>query len=185
MKDVESSHAYSISSCIFFQREQHQDVTLPMLISEILSQLIDKDSDLMQFVPQDWPELQKYGSLPPIQSLRSVLIDCLKKWKSSYLICDALDECPDKIRRSFILELFKLQELCPDFRLLFASRDHILAEGTPLEHSPFLFIRATEEDLTTYIQHEVANRESFRDARRDKALKDLLIRTLIREAEGM
>lgn len=157
-----------------------------MLLGELVGQLLEDHESLRHIVPPQWLETQKYSLRPTLPSLREVLLKCLEPWDKSYFVCDALDECPESIRRSFILELFKLQELRPQLRLLFTSRDlSIIGEETPLEVAPTLTIRATIDDLEIYINHEVSIRENLRYARRNTSLKQLLIDTLIQQADGM
>lgn len=121
---------------------------------------------------------------PSLKELSNLLRVTIAKFNRVFIIIDALDECPKgaEARRAFLDELQFQQStvnLLVTSRLIESIRDDIGADAT-------LEISATNSDIERYLEGRINNdRRLSRHVDDDPALRELIIKTIIKNANGM
>jgi hypothetical protein len=113
----------------------------------------------------------------------TLLRDAINFFPKTLIIIDALDECPQGENRRVLLS--KLRELNPGLNLLITSR-RTPSITLDLRKSGNLEIRATDGDITSYLQERitVATEEIKYFIEDDETLYPLVIKTILEKANG-
>ena len=122
---------------------------------------------------------------PNLEEMTGLLIDELVLHERTYLVIDALDECPegDGTRQSFLKVLRDLRRL--NISIMLTSRfdmsiRHEFGAG------PSLGISADNYDIRTFIQYNLQrHRRLEKFIQRDPTLQEKIIQTIVQNAQGM
>ena len=162
------------------------------LLTSILAQLSAKSDRCCDILSGLYSKHAAGAQQPGVRALKQCMIDMLGDPEApmTYIIVDALDECPDtsgvvSLRERVLEVVEELVDLhLPNLRLCFTSRPEadIVAALEPLASHvvPLHDERGQKEDIRAYIESVV--RKMWRWRAEDKVL---VIDTLVRMADGM
>ncbi|KAI4124244.1 MAG: hypothetical protein LQ338_004901 [Usnochroma carphineum] len=173
-----ATYSYGVAAayCNFKER----DIQSPEnLLAGLCVQVIDGSKTVPEILVQLHKSHASKRTRPTLEDVLDVLKEVVKHFKTTYLIVDALDECPSEVRD---ILLQKLKALQPMIRLLVTTRPTIdqFAENATIE------IRASHGDQEKYIHSRVASgsRLSSLLQRRTRLLSEVCNK-VIDKASGM
>ena len=151
------------------------------MIASILQQILTKStfvSDGLRAL-YDHHEPKKTG--PTIEELSVQLQAYVCNLEKSFVVIDALDECPIVKRQEFLSHLRILQ---PALNLMITTRpaDHI-KNGFP--EAACVEIRAKDTDIQSYCEAKIRSDHRLDLVRNDADLMNLVINTIAKNAQKM
>ncbi|KAL8748994.1 MAG: hypothetical protein Q9184_006986 [Pyrenodesmia sp. 2 TL-2023] len=142
------TYSYSVAAayCNFKEREIQSPENL---LAGLCVQVIDDSKPLPETLVQLHGCHASRRTRPSLDDVLDVFKEAAKRFETTYLIVDALDECLLEVRRVLLQELKSLQ---PMVRLLVTTRPPTdqFAEDVTIE------ISASDDDLEKYVQSRVA-----------------------------
>ena len=145
-----------------------------------------------ELIPSDLLKFKHDSHHPSFASLQDILISLANSYDQTFLIIDALDECPIDKREYIIGFLIKAVKLIPCVKVFITSRkESDIAEAFKHEETPIVEVKVENvaEDIRNYVGAEV---KRLRDGYSGKklyigndALEDKIVRALTDKAEGM
>ena len=147
--------AKSATACVFCD---YKDIaaTKPInLISDLLSQILERQKSLPRNVSELYEKQEKMASKPSLKDMNDILHESAKTQKI-YLIVDALDECPDKDDNRNIL-LQQLSHLRGPCNILLTSRPSV-SISEYFDNYLTIEITAKESDIDKYIAGHLSSR---------------------------
>ena len=137
-------------------------------------------------VPDDMRALyQKHrgkGTRPSPAQYSELLQSLSKECSEVYVVVDALDECEEHIWSGFLTEL---SDSVSNLHLLCTSR-HIDDNGENFAGSRHIEIRASDEDIKTYILAQVKAKDRLaRFCKKNAAFRDEILTAILQKAQGM
>lgn len=172
--------------CVFFNRERHQQITTSMVLGSLLVQFINMRDIIPSDIVRTWVAHQEDSSLPHSRIMGSMLLTELRRFSKSFIIIDALDECPSQTQRELLFSLCAAQRDHPALHLLVSSRNMGgIGEDTDLDQAPVFEISAQAKDLHLYIENQVKIKHGLRLCRKNEDLLTQLKTTLIQKANGL
>ena len=168
---------------LFCSYRQQADQGATDLFAAVLKQLVQSRPDLIAPVMSMHDHHFKRGSRPSLDELMQALLSICSSYSTVYIVVDALDECSYKtgVRRRLVDMLHSLQAN-GNVRLLFTSR-FIPDVTIDFQSSPWLEIRASEEDVKRYIAGQIPRLSEA--IQRDEELKHLVQSKIAEAADGM
>jgi hypothetical protein len=127
--------------------------TVTNLIASLLKQLVQDCRSISGNVKSFYHRHQNQSTSPTLDEFTKALETEIKTYAKVFIVVDALDECPES-NSSRVNLLRALQSLTGPVNLMVTSRDLPSIE----QHFPdarHLHIRATDEDVTTFIQSQL------------------------------
>jgi hypothetical protein len=120
------------------------------------------------------------GTRPSIEEIMEVLRSEIGSYSKSkiFIVVDALDECPENVRRGLLAQL---GALLPSAQLMITSRPHIASEFPSTE----LEVRASDDDLRDYIDARLRDPRLVRHLEGREVLRNDIRRHVIDSAQGM
>jgi hypothetical protein len=172
--------------CFYCNYKQDSEQTTHHILSAILKQLVQSCSSLSDKIKALYTRYKSTTSSPDLDEIESTLMDEISRYELVFLILDALDELGER-RRKELVEI--LSRLPSSFRLLATSRDVGDIDASFIWDS-MLLIRASMEDLKTYIHSRVMNEKKWKTTfgkflADDRQLEDEIVNTVAKKAEGM
>lgn len=159
-----------------YNEQQKQDAS--SLISSILRQIFQKDSDLtgeirdLYATGKGRPSLADFSRLLGLQTQR---------FSKVFIVIDALDECVDEDIREELVEALRL----PSVHLLVTSR-RLPSIGALFADAPHLEIKARDLDIKNYLNDRILNEKRLvRLVKTDVSLKTTIMSTVTEKAQGM
>ncbi|KAK0721680.1 hypothetical protein B0T26DRAFT_739157 [Lasiosphaeria miniovina] len=142
-----------------FQRQEEQ--TVAHLLASVLKQLAESQDSLASSVRELYDNHDIRRTRPSVDELAKALHSVAAMHSRVYVVVGALDECKtiDGCREKFLTEMFNLQAKT-QVNLLATSRP-IQDIQTKFQGSLSLTIRATNEDVQTYLTGHMARLPSF------------------------
>ncbi|KAK0765065.1 hypothetical protein N5P37_002542 [Trichoderma harzianum] len=121
------------------------------LVANLLKQLTQGRAAMPDFIKTLYAEFRKKPERPSLRNLSEAMRSVCLLYSKVFIIVDALDECQpaDNCRKSFLSEIFKLQEgTNVNF---FATARNIPDILEAFKHSSSLEISARDEDVQKYL----------------------------------
>ncbi|KAI9853123.1 MAG: hypothetical protein M1824_001536 [Vezdaea acicularis] len=169
---------------IYFDYKEEAIQTPLNIVSSLLKQLLQNRvklcSDLKPFCNRHW----RQNTRPSLSEISKVLQNVLTSHDRVFVVIDALDECPEKdgIRATF---LRWLKDLVKNMSMVVLSRPNVHIDQE-FKGVTRLEIRATEEDIVTYLEDRIQHNVSLqRSIKKDPHLKSLIIETITEKSQGM
>ncbi|KAK3378907.1 hypothetical protein B0T24DRAFT_493620, partial [Lasiosphaeria ovina] len=168
-----------------FQRQEEQKVV--HLLASVLKQLAESQDSLASSVRELYDNHNSNHNSrrtrPSVDELAKALHSVAAMHSRVYVIVDALDECKtiDGCRKKFLTEMFNLQATT-QVNLLATSRP-IQDIETEFQGSLSLKIRATNEDIQTYLTGHMARLPSF--VQDDPSLQTKIKDAIVQATDGM
>jgi hypothetical protein len=163
-----------------------QEQSLFGMYSAILRQLLQGKASIPEHVVSLHQKHNQRGTLPSINDIIEALIVTMSRYRRSFIILDALDECPlsdslGSVRYAFLRQILSLPNE-HDVSLLATSRidQEIIAlfeGGTSME------VQATREDIQQYIDVRLNDLRPF--VHRKPELKQCIKDEITDAAKGM
>ena len=176
---------------IFFDYKDQERQTVKAILRSLLRQVIQAIGEIPQSIQQlyDALPLDKKENTMDEDQCTSLLKNLIRDQpRDTFLIFDALDECPDighdsKEARSRINSA--MLKLATVGRLFITARPHV-HPATVIPDCHHLEIRATDSDMCCYIDARIKEHERLRRlVGSDLQLANRLNETLCRKANGM
>jgi hypothetical protein len=127
------------------------------LVGSLIRQLVEQNVDLTEQVSKLFDSKES----PTLNDYRHFLLSLCGKFRRTYVLVDALDECSVKVRTSFIPILKGLEEA--SVRLFVTSRPNPEDIKVHFQEAPRIDIRATDKDIRLYEQERMNANETFRE----------------------
>ncbi|KAL4867877.1 hypothetical protein BDV12DRAFT_186298 [Aspergillus spectabilis] len=133
---------------------------LRALLLQLSVQLNDDEKDLQQLY-----EAYKSGT-PPMDALLSSLKNVICKFRDSYILLDALDECPRDHEREDVLQTIKTMRdwNLPGFHLLVTSRNELdIRQSLQSPSTAEVKMRNAEieKDITNFVSYRLSHDPGF------------------------
>jgi hypothetical protein len=164
--------------CSYKEQEYQTDVNL---IASLLQQLVRRSA----FIPHEISSLYyrhiRKQTRPTLKEWTELLQSEVRRFSMVFTVIDALDECSDDIRDSFLTEIREL----PNINLLITAR-HGLAIEREFEDAASVEISASHGDIERYLESRIKRENRLgRYTMVDPTLKETIISTIIEKAKGM
>lgn len=116
--DVAFGHRFGVAAayCNFKERDMQSPENL---IAGLCVQLMDDSNPISETLANLYKSHQSKHTRPTLGDILKVLGEAVEHFRTSYLIIDALDECPSEVRDVLVPELKALQ---PKIKLLVTTR---------------------------------------------------------------
>jgi hypothetical protein len=136
-----------------FRRQDEQKVD--SLLASLLKQLAERQSSLPGTVKDLYDRHNTNRKRPSLDEVLTVLQSVVALYSRVFIVVDALDECQvsDGFRMRFLSEIFGLQAKCG--LNIFATSRPILEVAEEFRGSTTLEIRAHDEDVRKYLDHQI------------------------------
>ena len=169
---------------LYFSYDEQEAQTIENLLSNLLLQLVQKRGQISDSVFSSYKMHSLNRTRPSMREYTGLLQEELRKFSKTFLIIDALDECPTQNNRRgrFISEVLSLQ---PAVHLLLTSRPlHDI--GEMLSGASHLEIRARDEDVMLYLQNQIQQKDQLqRHIRAEPSLLEDIIKSIVQSVQGM
>jgi ATP/maltotriose-dependent transcriptional regulator MalT len=165
-------------ACIYCNYKEQAEQTVANLVASLLKQLIQGSHANFDKVHSLYARHRKRNSRPSLEELSRALESEIRTYSKVFVVVDALDECrEDDETRAKLQNL--LQSLPSNVNLMVTSRFLPLMAGN-VPGAEILLIRATDEDVKTYIESRIALAP-----RHIKNLRETIVSKLIENFDGM
>jgi hypothetical protein len=159
---------------------------------QIVSAFVKQLCQRKESIPSELLKFKRDSLHPSFASLQDILISLASSYDQTFLIVDALDECPIDKRDRVIGCLIKAVELIPHARVFVTSRkEPDIAEAFKREGTPIIEVKVENvaEDIRSYVHAEVERLRSGYNGKKlyigSDALEGKIVRVLTDKAEGM
>ncbi|KXX73563.1 Vegetative incompatibility protein HET-E-1 [Madurella mycetomatis] len=179
---LESASNHALPIAFFYFDYQDQSTQTPTtVLPSILRHLLENIDHIPPSVSSAYETLQPRGK-PPVYECERLIGEIAKAVGPTYIIIDALDECSSEHRTTFLRSLDNLSHT-HGLRLLVTSRPHFSDITHTFRRHPQIKIEAQEEDIRTYLRHELVRRDISSMA--DGDFVERLVQRLTEGADGM
>jgi Cdc6-like AAA superfamily ATPase len=153
------------------------------LLANLLKQLAECQPSLLGSVKDLYDRHKTKRTRPSIKEIWRTLQSVAAMYSRVFIIIDALDECQvsNGCRTRFLLEMFSLQTKCG--ANLFTTSRFILEITENFEGSILLEIRASKEDVQTYLDNYMFPRRAF--LRKNLELQEEIKAKIVESVKGM
>lgn len=159
-----------------YNEQQQQDAS--SLVSSILRQLVQKDSEITDEIRDLYTAGRGRPSLTDFSRLLGLQTE---RFSEVFIVIDALDECADEDIREELLEALRL----PSIHLLVTSRP-FPSIGALFADAPLLEIKARDFDIKNYLNGRILTEKRLvRLVKTDVSLKMTIMNTVTEKAQGM
>ncbi|KAJ6041236.1 hypothetical protein N7460_006626 [Penicillium canescens] len=169
---------------VFCSFRQHNEQTLEDLLSGFLKQLAQQQPEVPGCITTAYGQFIARGILPSVEKLIELLISVINSYGKVFMVLDALDEinASDGTTRSLIATLFEIQKEAP-ISFLATSRHAAIANILSVfrsNESQFLDIRASDEDVRTYIDGQLDTLRAVpsKDSKMRESIKDTIVKSV-------
>ena len=157
--------------------------TASNLIACLTRQIIGYPKELPQEMPSIYEDLQRQKSRPSFDELNRLLTAMCKKYKQTYVVVDALDECEASHERRLLLQVLESLPL-KSTKLFVTSRPNNEDIFQTFSRANQIIIAAAVVDLREYILERMNERRDFL-RRLTPELKERIMSTVSAGASGM
>ncbi len=164
-----------------FGRQHEQNIE--SLLANLLKQLAQRQDSIPDHIQTLYKKHTDKSTRPSRNDISSALHSVSALYSNVFIIIDALDECQvtDGCRAELLVEIFGLQARARA-RIFATSRFDPEIEKN-FEQTKSLEIRASEEDVQTYLAGKIARLPSFVSSNPD--LQDKIKTTISKTVDGM
>jgi len=170
---------------IYFRYDLKQDKLTPLaVIGNILKQLAVQKNDVRKSLQSLYEKHKEKKTDPSLKELCDILERDATRFKSIFVVLDALDESPESTR-PLLSDISKI----PNLKLMITGRHHVENWITLLSKvSAFvdLNIRARDDDILKFVRAEALRAvELVTFIEADPFLPDKIASRIVRNAKGM
>ena len=169
-------------ACIYCNFKRQADQMVDHLLASLLKGLLQGQTNFPQDVELLYQRHKSKGSRPSITEWSDTIKAITRDWSRIFLVIDALDECTGAGTRSRLLkEIASLQDhVNVSF---FATSRFIPDVLEEFNGQLMLEIRATDEDVSTYITDRMTELPAF--VRRNSMLQEEIVSKITAAVDGM
>lgn len=151
------------------------------LVASVLAQLVQARG-VTDEVRTLYQRHQTRATRPGLREISDLLQSVIQASTKVFIVIDALDECPETTRETFVGEIQRLRDTA---HLLVTSRQiSFIARGFP--NAIQLEIHASDSDLEIYIRSKTQQDPRLaRHLEQDPSLQEVVVATIIDNARGM
>ncbi|MCJ1358702.1 MAG: hypothetical protein MMC33_008702 [Icmadophila ericetorum] len=169
---------------IYCNYKESESQTPGNLLSDLLRQLILQKPaviDKLKILYENHKRNHTRLTLPEcLEVFQTVLVPLSR----TYIVIDALDECPEAGQTRDMLLNF-IEQLGPKVSLVITSRPVPHVEKT-LVNSHRLEIQASNEDMEHFLREKIRVSSNLKEfVKKDPSLLDIIISTIVEKAQGM
>ncbi|KAL8940049.1 MAG: hypothetical protein Q9216_003023 [Gyalolechia sp. 2 TL-2023] len=177
----ESSHPFGVAAAYCNFKEQ--DTQSPEnLIAGLCVQLMDDSDPMPEMLMELYKSHHSRKTRPMLSDVFKVFIEATKRLQTTYLVIDALDECPSEVRDVLVPEL---RALPSDIKLLVTTR-HVDSITRLFSASSTIEVLARRDDLEKYIISKIASSSRLSGLLKGRAtLVNEICDKIIEKANGM
>ncbi|CAI7597048.1 unnamed protein product [Penicillium viridicatum] len=171
---------------LYYSYDRPELVDLPRVLSALLKQLCQRKST----VPEELLQCKRNSLMPSFLTLQRLFTSVIKSFKETFIVIDALDECPGEARYSILGFLAQLVSTTGCTRILLMSRDEP-GIADILEGYPKLAVDEQDvaDDIRLYVRGEIKRLRAGYQGKKLYVQSDLLeeeIETkLVNNADGI
>lgn len=125
-------------------------------------------------------EYYKAGFQPLVTNIAGALENVVAEYKRVFVVIDALDECGEEHRCTFLKEIFRLQATLPIH--LFATSDFDPKIAALFTNADSLEVRADKQDMRAYLGCHMSRLPSFMGDY--PGLEEEIMCTILETADG-
>jgi hypothetical protein len=168
---------------IYFNYKEHLEQKPAAILASIIKQLSSQLLNLPKVVQDLYGRLALLKRRPSFRDLESILVAISKLFPQTYIVCDALDECPQSQRRELLP--FFLRIGLQKINLFLTSRDYPEDIQCFFENSAKVRLSARDDDITSYIEQKIEENPRAKRLVNEGKCKDLIISGIKRCANKM
>lgn len=147
-----------------------------------MKQLVQQRKDISPDLAALYTHHTSDNTCPSLTEFSRALGRQIPLFREVFIVVDALDECPDNARITFLDEL---QKLSPRTRLLVTSRPNA-SLNRKFADAALLEIRARDEDIKAYLEAWIDKQALWVGlVKKDPILRDTICAAILRKADGM
>lgn len=181
----ELQNSSSMSGCpvafFYFDYRDQEHQTSNYVLSSILRQIVATMPEIPKCVIDACDKEASAGSLS-LPELEGLILEIVATLNRTYVVIDALDECDERYRRTFLQCIDRLKQ-CQTIRLLITSRQYPKDIYAYLHTYPEVEIQAHDSDLRSYMYQELEHADIYDVIDDDFGAE--IVETLTRRAQGM
>lgn len=164
-----------------FRRQQEQKPT--DLLANLLKQLVQKQSSMPEGLKNLYERHKNNWTRTSFKEISNVLYSVIAEYSRAFILIDALDECEisDGGHKKLLSEIFNLQ--AKSGISLFATSRFIPVIEKDFKGCISLEIRASDEDIQSYIDGHLSNLPSFVSG--SPKLQEEIKAEIIKAVDGM
>jgi hypothetical protein len=171
---------------VYFDYKDQKSQDLISLLSSLLAQLLRSRDQISQETKDIHDDLQRRGMSPSLDEYLLVLESQIKVFDKVFIIVDALDECADDTRKSFLKALHQLPRRA---HILFTSRP-VVSIGKQIKAERQVNIVANKDDLRKYLEHRINTFDHLmhlvdKEVQKDSSFLDNILHTIVEKSQGM
>jgi hypothetical protein len=168
---------------IYCNFRRHDKQKIDDLLASLLKQLAESQSFLPRSVKDLYNHHKAKRTQPSPDEISRALQSVAVMYSRVFIIVDGLDECQvsHNCRTKFLSEIFSLQAKCK--ANLFATSRYIPEISENFERSIQLEIRASKEDVQTYLDNHMSPRRAF--LRKNLELQEEIKAKIVEAVKGM
>lgn len=171
---------------IYCDHKSNQSQDTRYFLAAIVRQIVERRQVIPDIIYTLYEDHCGKGTSPTTTEYLHSLQSLAKDYSEVYIVIDALDECIDKTGQLIWSDLLtKLKDSVPNLRLLYTSRDIDDVAGI-LSKSSVIDVRASDEDLETYIREQLRTQNTLLQfCKQDPTLESKVLRRVVEKADGM
>ena len=167
---------------IYCSYKEQEDQTTVNLIANLLRQLVQKTPVIANEIVSLYNDHIKRNTAPTLAEWSKMLQSEARRVSKVFIIIDALDECSQGTRNTFLAEI---QKLHPTIHLMVTSR-HIGSIEPEFEKAVCVEICANEGDVRRYLEDRIEREPRLvRNVKGVPALQETVINAIVKSAKGM
>ncbi|KAI0973656.1 ankyrin repeat-containing domain protein [Xylaria arbuscula] len=151
------------------------------LLANLLKQLVQQRRSFPVSIISFYNQYEKKRKRPPLNEISRTLRSVAAMFSQVFIVVDALDECPAYSSSTFLSEISVLQATCTTN--IFATSRFIPHIMQRFKHGTSFEIRATKEDIYTYIDDHMLYLPSF--VKRSPELQEEIKIEIFNVVDGM
>ena len=168
-------------SCVYFSYKDEAKQTPANLIASVLQQILTKTKTVSDDLRALYEHHEPNNTRPTVVEMSVQLQAYVRNLEKFFVVIDALDECSVVTRNEFLNQVRNLQ---PAVNLMITTRPAIhLENGFP--EAACVEIRAKDTDIQNYCEEKLRSDRRLHFVQDDADLKDLVIKTIAKNAQKM
>lgn len=166
---------------IYFNYRRHDEQTMAHAVSTLLRQILEVVSEIPTHAQTFYQMHHQRKTTPTALQVKHVLESVVGELKGLSIVLDALDECNEATRPDILSLVTRLRTLTPTRCLATSRKLPSITSDPSFLRIPQLEIRASNDDLSTYIESRF---DGFK-AKPQAELREKLVISVIHAAGGM
>jgi hypothetical protein len=160
------------------------DQTAENILASLVKQLSAQKDLALDRLLALYEDCNQGNSRPDFGKLTGVFKDLCMRYKQTFIVIDALDECEEKDRKSLLVQLEKVTH--PATKVFLTSRHHLSDMHRMFGRFPQVEIKAKDSDIREFIMNQIWENDNLLELTEDAGpLKEEIASTIINSAKEM